>query len=78
MRAAFAPPKLDAKAPMMIAADEHVSVKLALSKQRPLVGTAPLESPPSSGGPHGHDVESVGRQRMRPIAVKLIDVGNAD
>jgi hypothetical protein len=28
--------------------------------------------------PHDHDVESVRRERVRAIAVKLIQVGNAD
>ena len=76
--AAFALASVHAKAPMMVPADQLISVKLALSKQRALMWTAPLESSPASRRLHGHNIESVCRQRMRPIAVKLIDVGNAD
>ena len=63
---------------MMVPADQLVSVKLALSKQRALMWTAPLENSPAIWRLHGHNVESVRRKRMRPIAMKLIDVDNAD
>jgi hypothetical protein len=63
---------------MVVSADQLFSVKLSLSKQRALMWTAPLESSPASRSLHGHNIESACRQRMRPMAVKLIDVGNAD
>ena len=62
----------------MVSADERVSIEFALSEQRALVRTAPLESSQPSRRPHDHDVESVRRERVRAIAVKLIQVGNVD
>jgi len=78
LQSAFALPRVDAKAPVMVSADELVSVELALSEQRALMRAAPLESSQPSRRPHDHDVESVRRQRVWAIAVKLIKVGNAD
>jgi hypothetical protein len=78
LRTAFALSGVDAEAPAMISANERVSVELALSEQRALVRTAPFESSKPSRRPHDHDVESVRRQRVWAIAVKLIQVGNAD
>ena len=77
LRPAFALSRVDAEAPAMVSADKLVSVELALSEQRALVRTAPLEGSQPSRGPHDDDVESVRRERVRAIAVKLIQVGNA-
>jgi hypothetical protein len=54
------------------------SIEFAFSEQRALVRTATLESSQPSRRPHDYDVESVPRQRVWAIAVKLIQVGNAD
>jgi hypothetical protein len=78
LRSAFALSGVDAKAPAMVSANELVSIELALSQQRTLVRTATLESSQPSLRPHDYDVESVRRQRVWAIAVKLIQVGNAD
>jgi len=74
-RSAFALSGVGAKAPAMVSANELVSIELALSEQRALVRTAPLESSQPSRRPHDHDVESARRQRVWTIAVKLIQVG---
>ena len=78
LRSAFALSGVDAEAPAMVSADYLVAIELALAKQRALVRTATLEGSHPRRRPHGYDVESVRRQRVRAVAVKLFQIGNAD
>jgi hypothetical protein len=76
LRSIFALPRVDAEAPVMISAHEHAAINLAFAEQGALMRTASLKRSPPRRCPHNYDVDAISRNRMRTVAVKLIQAGD--